>query len=33
LACCFHSTPSDIRELRVRADAGFDYGPVLEMLA
>ena len=23
LACCFHSTPSDIRELRVRADAGF----------
>src|SRR5438309_6217637 len=32
LACCFHSTPSDIRELRVRADAGFGYGPVLEML-
>jgi len=31
-ACCFHSTPSDIRELRVRADAGFGYGPVLEML-
>jgi hypothetical protein len=32
LACCFQSTPSDIRELRVRADAGFGYGPVLEML-
>jgi hypothetical protein len=32
LACCFHSTPSEIRELRVRADAGFGYGPVLEML-
>jgi hypothetical protein len=32
LACCFQSTPSDIRELRVRADAGFGYGPVLDML-
>jgi hypothetical protein len=32
LACCFHSSPSDIREFRVRADAGFGYGPVLEML-
>src|SRR5580700_779950 len=32
LACCFHSTPSDIRELRVRADAGFGYGPVFEIL-
>src|SRR6516165_808682 len=32
LACCFHSTPSDIRELRVRADAGFGYGPILDML-
>ena len=32
LACCFHSVPSDIRELRVRADAGFGYGPVLDML-
>ena len=32
LACCFHSTPSDIRELRARADAGFGYGPVLDML-
>ena len=32
LACCFHSTPADIREVRVRADAGFGYGPVLEMM-
>src|SRR5271169_5579500 len=32
LACCFLSIPSDIRELRVRADAGFSYGPVLDML-
>ncbi len=32
LACCFHSSPSDIREVRVRADAGFGYGPVLDML-
>src|SRR5215831_6099956 len=32
LVCCFHSTPSDIREFRVRADAGFGYGPVLELL-
>jgi Transposase DDE domain group 1 len=32
LACCFQSTPSDIRELRVRADAGFGFAPVLEML-
>jgi Transposase DDE domain group 1 len=32
LACCFHATPADIREVRVRADAGFGYGPVLEML-
>jgi hypothetical protein len=32
LACCFQSTPSDIRELRVRADAGFGYAPVLDML-
>lgn len=32
LACCFHSLPSDLRELRVRADAGFGYGPVLDML-
>ena len=32
LACCFLSSPSDIREFRARADAGFGYGPVLEML-
>jgi len=32
LGCCFHSAPSDIRELRVRADAGFGYRPLLEML-
>jgi hypothetical protein len=32
LASCFLSMPSGIRELRVRADAGFGYGPVLEML-
>jgi hypothetical protein len=32
LGCCFRSAPSDIRELRVRADAGFGYRPVLEML-
>jgi Transposase DDE domain group 1 len=32
LACCFQCIPSDMRELRVRADAGFGFGPVLEML-
>jgi hypothetical protein len=32
LAYCFLSSPSDIREFRVRADAGFGYGPVLDML-
>ena len=32
LACCFLSSPSDIREFRARADAGFGYGPVLDML-
>jgi Transposase DDE domain group 1 len=32
LACCFVSIPSDIRELRFRADAGFGYNAVLEML-
>ncbi len=32
LASCFLSVPSAIRELRVRADAGFGYTPVLEML-
>ena len=32
LASSFLSIPSDIRELRVRADAGFGYNPVLETL-
>jgi hypothetical protein len=32
LASCFLSIPSDVREVRVRADAGFGYGPVWEML-
>ena len=32
LAGCFLSIPGDIRELRVRADAGFGFHPVLEML-
>ena len=32
LACCIASIPSDIRELRFRADAGFGYNPVLDML-
>jgi hypothetical protein len=32
LASCFLALPADIRELRVRADAGFGYGPVFEML-
>jgi hypothetical protein len=32
LACSFLSKPSDIRELRVRADPGFGYGPVLDRL-
>lgn len=32
LASCFLSIPSDIRELRVRADAGFGYDPVLTVL-
>ena len=32
LACCFASLPSDTRELRVRADAGFGYDPVLDIL-
>src|ERR1039457_3298144 len=32
LACCFLSSPADVREFRVRADAGFGYGPVLDML-
>lgn len=32
LASCFLSLPADIRELRVRADAGFGFDPVLAML-
>lgn len=32
LACCFLSIPADIREVRVRADAGFGFQPVLAML-
>ena len=32
LASCFLSLPADIREVRVRADAGFGFHPVLEML-
>jgi len=32
LACGFRSTPSDIRELRVRAEAGFGEGPGWAML-
>jgi hypothetical protein len=32
LASCFLALPSDIREVRVRADAGFGYNPVLEIL-
>jgi hypothetical protein len=32
LASCFESLPADIRELRVRADAGFGFGPVLDIL-
>jgi hypothetical protein len=32
LASCFLSIPSDIREVRARADAGFGFDPVLSML-
>ena len=32
LASCFLSLPADVRELRVRADAGFGFDPVLAML-
>src|SRR5271170_1665297 len=32
LASCFYNVPPDIRELRVRADAGFGFNPVLEIL-
>jgi len=32
LDTCFANVPPDIRELRVRADAGFGFNPVLEAL-
>lgn len=32
MASCFVNVPRDIRELRVRADAGFGFHPVLEIL-
>ena len=32
LASCFVNLPPDVRELRVRADAGFGFNPVLEIL-
>jgi len=32
MATCFGNVPRDIRELRVRADAGFGFNPVLEIL-
>jgi len=32
LACCLLAIPSDIREVRVRADSGFGFQPVLAML-
>jgi branched-chain amino acid transport system ATP-binding protein len=32
MASCFVNVPLDIRELRVRADAGFGFNPVLEIL-
>ena len=32
LASCFLSIPTDIREVRVRADAGFGFHPVLALL-
>src|SRR5438552_9469109 len=32
LASCFANLPKNTRELRVRADSGFGYAPVLEML-
>ena len=31
-ATCFVNVPRDIREIRVRADAGFGFNPVLEIL-
>ena len=33
MATCFVNAPAAIRELRVRADAGFGFHPVLEILA
>ena len=33
LASCFTSLPANVRELRVRADAGFGYPPGLDLLA
>src|SRR5713101_6684324 len=32
MASCFVNVPPDIRELRVRADAGFGFHPVMEIL-
>ncbi len=32
LAACFANVPPDMRELRVRADSGFGFNPVLEVL-
>lgn len=32
LASCFASLPADVREVRTRADAGFGYNPVLDVL-
>lgn len=32
LASCFVNIPAEVREVRVRADAGFGFHPVLEML-
>jgi hypothetical protein len=32
LASCFVNIPTEVREVRVRADAGFGFHPVLEML-
>jgi hypothetical protein len=32
LDTCFVNTPPDIREIRVRADAGFGFNPVFEIL-
>jgi hypothetical protein len=32
LDTCFANTPPDIREIRVRADAGFGFNPIFEAL-